>query len=530
MADAALLEFERLIAGLLRPDAYPHPVAAVERLDTHLSTVLLAGDYAYKLKKPLALDFLDFSTSELRRHYCEEELRLNRRTAPDLYLDLVSIGGTPEAPRVGVPTPLLAHAVRMHRFDNALRLDRLARCGRLTEAHIDSLALAIAQLHRGASPLPTEPASGDAGSVRRWPLATARAMREHAAGAGERQRIDALAAWLEHAAQRLAPTFAARRAAGAVRECHGDLHLANVVLVAGVPTPFDAIEFNPELRFIDVAGDLAFAFMDLHDLALPRLAWRLVSQYLEQSGDYDALTVLRFYAVYRALVRARVALIHEHQPGVPRAARVHEYRSFEEHLLLAEALTRSPPPLLVAMSGLSGSGKSTVALELAERLGGVRVRSDVERKRLHGLAPDARSDGGIYSADATRRTYARLRQVARTALAARVPAVIDAASLGRGQRAAFRALAAQAGARYALVRCEAPPAVLRERVAQRQRDGADASEAGVAVLERQSLGWEPLAGDEHGTVFRLDTSLPHDQQRQAVDAIVRALAQPPQQL
>lgn len=523
-----LLAHDALIAGLLRPQAYPHPVATVERLDTHISTVLLAGEFAYKIKKPVALGFLDFSTPELRRHYCEEELRLNRRTAPALYLDVVPIGGLPAAPRIGQGAPLLAHAVRMRRFDNALRLDRLARRGELTAAQIDALARAIAQLHRHAAPAPPDSPWGSAESARHWPLATAREMREQAAGAVERQRIDALAAWIGHEAQRLAPVFAVRRAAGAVREGHGDLHLANIVLVDGVPTPFDAIEFNSELRFIDVASDLAFAFMDLHDLAQPRLAWRLVSQYLERTGDYDALSVLRYYAVYRALVRARVALLHEHQPGVPRAARVHEYRSFAEHLSLAEVLTQAPPPLLVAMSGLSGSGKSTVALELAERLGGVRVRSDVERKRLHGLAPEARSGGGIYSAEATERTYARLRGVARVALAARVPVVVDAASLRRTERAQFRALAEQAGARFALVLCEALPEVLLARVAQREREGGDVSEADVAVLERQRQWQEPLGADERPHAFRLDTGLPPDFQRQAVDAVVRALAPPPQ--
>jgi predicted kinase len=416
----------------------------------------------------------------------------------------------------------------MRRFDNALRLDRLARRGELTTARIDALARVIAQLHRHAAPLASDAPWGRADTVRHGPLATVREMREQAAGAAERQRIDVLAAWLDRAGRRLTPVFAARRAAGAVRECHGDLHLANIVLMDGVPTLFDAIEFNPELRWIDVASDLAFAFMDLHDLAQPRLAWRLVSQYLEQADDYDGLAVLRYYAVYRALVRARVALLHEHQPGVPRAARVHEYRGFERHLSLAERLAEASPPLLVAMSGLSGSGKSTVALELAERLGAVRVRSDVERKRLHGFAPEARSDGGIYSGPATQRTYARLLDVARGALAARVAVIVDAASLKRAERELFRTLAVQAGARFALVLCEAPPEVLGARVAGRARAGRDASEAGVAVLAQQRHWQEPLAADEQLTAFRLDTGLPPDAQRQSVDAIVRALALRPQ--
>ncbi|MFN9478769.1 MAG: AAA family ATPase [Betaproteobacteria bacterium] len=527
MTDAALVAHEKLVAGLLRSAAYPHPVESVERLDTHISTVLLAGAYAYKIKKPVALGFLDFSTAERRRRFCEDELRLNRRTAPALYLDVLPITGTPQAPRIGGDGPALEYAVRMRRFDNALRLDRLARRGELTAAHVDALALGIARLHTNAAPV-RDARYGSAATAQHWPHATATQMRAQASGAAERARLDALAEWIDRAARQLAPTFAARRAAGCVRECHGDLHLANVVLWDGVPTPFDAIEFNPELSFIDIVSDLAFAFTDLHDLGLPRLAWRLVSQYLEQTGDYDGLAVLRYYAVYRALVRARVALIHEHQPGVTRAARVHEYRNFEEHLALAEALAGEPPPVLVATTGMSGSGKSTVALALAERLGGVRVRADVERKRLFGLAPHARSDGAIYSAEATRRTYARLNEVAALAVQARVPAIVDAASLKRAERAEFRALAAAYGARFVLLACEAPAEVLRARVARREQLDSDASEAGVAVLEQQRQWREPLAEDERSSAFTLDTSQAADAQSRALDGFVRELLAPSQ--
>jgi len=240
------------------------------------------------------------------------------------------------------------------------------------------------------------------------------------------------------------------------------------------------------------------------------------------------LHVLRYYAVYRALVRARVALIHEHQPGLARAARVHEYRSFEEHLSLAEALTRELPAVLVATTGLSGSGKSTVALELAERLGGVRVRADVERKRLFGLAPQARSERRIYSADATRRTYVRLCEGAQQALEARVPVIVDAASLKRAERAGFRALAAAHGARFALLACEAPAEVLRVRVVQRAQLGTDASEAGVDVLERQLQWCEPLAEDERNSAFTLDTSQAAAAQSRALDGFVRDLLARPQ--
>jgi hypothetical protein len=312
----------------------------------------------------------------------------------------------------------------------------------------------------------------------------------------------------------------ARAAAGFVRECHGDLHLANIVLLDGAPVPFDGIEFNDELRFIDVICDVAFTFMDLMDHGVPHFAWRLVGGYLERTGDHEGLSVLRYYAVYRALVRAEVALIRHRQPQLRRQVRLREHTSFEHYLALAERLSRPGARVLVVMTGLSGSGKSTVALELAQQLGGLRVRSDVERKRLFGFAPRDRTARDVYTAEATVRTYDRMAQVARATLLAGVPAVVDGAFLKRVERDRFRALARELGARFTLVSCEAPVDVLRARVAARHRAGRDASEADVDVLERQ-LGWqERPAPDEDADCIHVDT-----QEWAAVEERCRSLAE-----
>jgi aminoglycoside phosphotransferase family enzyme/predicted kinase len=508
-APSALELHEQLITGLLRCEAYSERVDRVERLDTHISTVLLAGAYAYKIKKPVNLGFLDFSTREQRLHCCIEELRLNRRTAPQIYLDVVAVVGSRSAPRIGMADAAeadgvaLEYAVRMRRFDNASILDRLAQSQRLTPEHIDRLAAAVASFHRRAERAPA--GYGTPAAVARWTDENFVSMRGHAQSAADRGRLDALAQWsaAEHRAQK--PRIAARLDGGFVRECHGDLHLGNIVLLDGEPVPFDAIEFNAELRLIDVVSDIAFTFMDLLDHGLPRLAWRFVSAYFERSGDYDGLALLRFYSVYRALVRAKVALIHLRQPQLPQQVRLREHTSFEHYLALAERLRRPGAPLLIVMTGLSGAGKSTVAQALAERVGGVRIRSDVERKRLYGLAPESKSDGSIYTTEATARTYARLADAARAVAAARVPAIVDAAFLKREERRQFRALAGALGVRHALVACEAPPDVLRARVAGRPL-GADPSEAGVEVLERQ-FGWrEPLDAEERSDATVIDTA------------------------
>ena len=499
-APSALELHEQLIAGLLRPAAYPGRVDRVERLDTHISTVLLAGAYAYKIKKPVDLGFLDFSTREQRLHCCMEELRLNQRTAPRIYLDVVAIVGSRSAPRIGLAAPaklegnILEYAVCMRRFDNASILDRLAQRRRLTAGHIERLAAAVASLHRKADRAPA--GFGTSASVARWVDENFLSMRSSAHSAADRGRLDALAQWsaAEHRAQ--VPRIGARLDGGFVREFHGDLHLGNIVLLDGVPVPFDAIEFSAELRLIDVVSDIAFTFMDLLDHGLPRLAWRFVSAYLEHTGDYDGLALLRFYSVYRALVRAKVALIHIQQPQLPQQVRLREHTSFEHYLALAERLCQPGAPLLIVMTGLSGAGKSTVAQALAERIGGVRIRSDVERKRLYGLAPEAQSDGSIYTAEATTHTYARMAEAARAVTTAGVPAIVDAAFLRHAERQQFRALAGALGVRHALAVCEAPLDVLRARVAARAALGADPSEAGVDVLERQIDWREPLGAEE----------------------------------
>ena len=449
-----LQEHEALVRGLLNPCAYAHPVQHVERIDTHISTVLLAGEFAYKLKKPVDLGFLDFSSLEKRYRCCLEELRLNRRTAPGLYLDVVPIVATSTGPRVGVVAgEPVEYAVRMLRFDPQCTLDHLAARGQLTGDLIDRLAAIVARLHAEAAVAP--PGFGASEAIRRLTEATIGTIRDRVQSAADRARLDALAAWGAAEWRACAAQMEARRAAGFVRECHGDLHLANIVRLDSEPVLFDGIEFNDELKFIDVTCDVAFAFMDLTDHGAPHLAWRFVGRYLEQTGDYGGLSVLRYYAVYRALVRAEVALIRLRQPELRRQVRLREHTSFEQYLALAERLSRPGARALVVMTGLSGSGKSTVALELAQRLDGVRVRSDVERKRLFGFAPHDRTERAVYTTEATARTYDRMAEVARAALVAGVPAVVDGAFLRRVERDRFRALARELEARFTLVACAA---------------------------------------------------------------------------
>ena len=521
----ALSSHHALVRALMRREAWPEPLPAdarFELIETHISSLLLAGDGVLKLKKPLRLPFLDFSTPDLRRHFCEEEVRLNRRTAPQLYRAVLPVTGPPPAPRLGGPGPAIDWALWMHRFDNRQLYDRLAQAGALTADHVDALAAEIAAFHAA---LPTSPpAFGDPAVAQRWAADNLRELQALAAGLPDaaRAQLAALAPWNAARAQQLQPLLAQRRAAGAVVEGHGDLHLGNIVQHQGRPLLFDALEFNPELRHGDRLNDLAFAFMDLLAHGLPRLAWRLLSLTLEASGDHDALPLLRWFASYRALVRAKVALIQAGQaPGVAGAP---QRAAALERIELAQRLAFPPAPRIVLTSGLSGSGKSTVALQLAEALGAVRVRSDVERKRLHGLAATERPTDAaqLYNPDSTARTYARLAEVARVALAGGVSVVLDAAFLRRAERAALQRLAAEHGVDYALVLCEASPATLAARIGQRQADGRDPSDADLAVLQLQQRVREPLADGERASARVLDTEGPREAVAARAEALFRA--------
>ncbi|MGZ5048621.1 MAG: bifunctional aminoglycoside phosphotransferase/ATP-binding protein [Usitatibacter sp.] len=497
-----------LIASLSSPGCYPHPVDRVQVLETHVSYVFLAGEFAYKIKKPVHLGFLDFSSLQARRFYCEEEVRLNRRTAPGLYLGVVPIGGSPPTLR-GTSAPV-EYAVKMKRFSQDALLDRLARECRLVPATVDALAETVARFHGSA---PRAEAIGEQDSVDR---ATGPALDNFAdIAALERSEavhgaLGRLREWTLRQRDRLGRRFALRRLDGYVRECHGDLHLGNVVLADGAPVLFDCIEFDARLRWIDVMSDVAFTVMDLEHHGLPRLAARFLDAYLERTGDYAGLRVLRFYLVYRAMVRAKIACIRYHQHGLTSRERAAAHAEFLDRLRLAERLARSAPPVLVLMHGLSGSGKTTASALLVEALGAVRIRSDVERKRLHGMQADAASGSGLaaglYSREETRRTYAHLATLAHEVLAAGYPVVVDAAFLDRADRDHFRHVARTAGAAFELVTCMAPDEVLRERIARRGAARDDASEAGAAVLDLQRRTGDALADDERIHCVALDTT------------------------
>ncbi len=489
-----------LIEALRKPGTYPHPVRRVNEIQTHISTVLLTGKFAYKIKKPLDLGFLNFLSLEDRKRYCEEELRLNRRLAPQLYLDVVAFSGDPRAPKFnGEGTPF-EYAVKMRQFDQEALLDQVLARGELSEAMIDEIARRMADFHREATVSGMDAPFGTPEAVFAPMQQNFDQLRPLLQDPEQLAQLERLEQWTQHRHAEVFDLLAERKQGGFIRECHGDMHLGNMALIKKEIAIFDGIEFNDYFRWIDVMSELAFLSMDLDDRGAHALSRRVINAYLAESGDYAGLALLRFYQVYRAMVRAKVASIRLSQGGLDEDERAAILKAYQGYADLAEHYTRGGQGAVMITHGMSGSGKSTAAQQLVQMLGAVCVRSDVERKRLHGLKADEASGsqigGGIYTAEATEATYQRLLQLAAGIARAGFPAVVDATFLKRAQRHRFAVTVSELKLPFLILDMRVNETQLRERLTQRLKQGADASEANLEVLEQQLRQHEPLERDE----------------------------------
>jgi aminoglycoside phosphotransferase family enzyme/predicted kinase len=488
---------------LLRAESFSHPIVRLELRETHISWVVLTGVFAYKIKKPVRFDFIDASTVEKRRHLCEEEIRLNSRLAPDLYLDVLPIVRQERGLKVGGVGVAIEYAVRMKQFSADDELPALLRTNAVSRQEVNELGCLIAEFHTHAERqesskdvMQTRPAKSVLSNIDE--LAAHRVMKQSIV-------IDDLVQWTQREANGLGERLKQRASAGKVRECHGDLHAGNIVRFDGRLVPFDCIEFNEELRWIDVCDDIAFLFMDFLSHGRQDFAFTFLNRYLEDTGDYEATRVLRFFAVYRALVRARVdQLALEQAPNdtTDRRARM------GHRIKLARELTQGPTrALLIVMQGVSGSGKSWLSERLLAEGPAVRVRSDVERKRLARLADRPGEAYDIYSAEFTQRTYQRALDCAEHSLSAGYTTIVDATFLQRDHREPFFALAARLHIPHAIVACSAEYAVLAARIVERKRTHQDASDADLAVLRHQLDTFQPLTIAESPQVITARTDL-----------------------
>ncbi len=482
-------------------------------IETHISYVLVCGGQAWKIKKALRNSFLDQSKLALRLHACDEELRLNRRLAAALYLGVVAVTGSPAAPQLGGSGRVIDCAVQMRAFAQDDLWDRLAARGALRAADIDQLAAVLAPFHASAAVADAKGPFGLPAQVRAPLLESLDELEALVQTAAQHQSLGRLRAWEDRAFARLAPGMATRLAQGRVRECHGDLHLGNVTMIGGQATVFDGIEFNEGFRWIDVMSDIAFMAMDLLAHGLPRLAHRFVNAYLELSDDYAGAPVLGYYLVHRALVRAKVELMRLQQCQVATQSLQTDASEAQRHaaaaaryLDLAVQFGSQAEPVLMLTHGFSGSGKTTLTQGLLEATGAVRIRADVQRKRLAGMQPLQHSgsglNAGLYNPDMTAATYARLLDLAGPVLAAGRHVILDATFLRREQRDAARAWARARGRPCLILDFDAKPELLRQRLRERAARGDDASEADEAVLAAQMQSAQPVQADEEGAVHR----------------------------
>lgn len=503
--ETSAAEHAQLVRALATELAAMH--GKVDIVETHISSVVLAGKHAIKLKKPVDFGFLDYSTLAKRRRSCQQELVLNRRYAPSLYEAVVPITGERARPVLGGSGQPLDYALLMRRFPSQAELPGALERGALTPALIDGLAATLARFHGAAPALTARSRYGAPAGILRD--CRDNIARLSASAPEHRATLEAIADWTLTAAHRLESQFQSRRRGGRIRECHGDLHLGNMVLVDGAILPFDCIEFDRALRCIDVMSDLAFVVMDLDRLGAAPLASRLLNEYLTITGDYDGARVLRFYLVYRAMVRAKVAALRAGQISASPAAFVGN-RVVDTNISLAARYCSRSRPVLILMHGFSGSGKTRLARELVTLLGAVQIRTDVERKRLAGVPAEARSGSGIgnglYSRSRSQDTYARLRDAAESCLSGGFSVIVDGAFLLRADRQPFRDLARRLDVQPILVSLEARAEQLRERIAARQALGQDASEADASVLEWQMANAEPLADSERSIALRIDAT------------------------
>ncbi|QDT42631.1 Zeta toxin [Gimesia alba] len=484
-----------LIESLQKKSLFDHPVDEFQVLETHISWVLLTGSYAYKLKKHVDLGFVNFSTLELRKKYCEEEVRLNRRLAPDLYLKVIPITGTEAAPELDGAGEVIDYAVQMVQFSQENLLSHAIEQGTLTTAHIDLLAQEVAEFHTKIDIAGDDLEYGRPEKIMAPVEENFRHLSElFSTDAAVQEMVALIRTENERWYDSHQSLLTQRKSEGFIRECHGDMHLNNMILSDTGVTLFDCLEFNAALRWVDVMSEVAFLVMDLEDRGHADYAMRFLNRYLELTGDYAGVPLLRFYLSYRAMVRAKVAALRLSQHHLSEAEEAEIREEFWSYLELAKKYVMPTEPVLMLTHGVSGSGKSYGSGLLLEGMNAIRVRSDTERKRLQTELQLA--DAELYSRETTDKTYQRLSDLAQAILEAGWNVIVDATTLKAWQRSLFRKLAESMNVPFLLLYFSADRKVLESRIAAREAAGGDPSDATTEVLAHQLAEVEPLTAAE----------------------------------
>lgn len=495
MSDNADIQ-AKLLQTLKKPGMFPGTHSEPTVLETHISTVFLTDDYAYKIKKPVNFGFLDFSSLDQRRHFCEEELRLNRRLAPDLYLEVVKISGSVDAPEFGGDGEAIEYAIKMRQFSQDQLFNRLLTENRLDEELMREVARIAADFHTRAESAGADQPYGTAEAVLDPMQQNFDQLRGLIEEEDKLRQLDTLEQWTIDSHAKLKSLLDKRKSEGYIRECHGDMHLGNIALVDGEVAIFDGIEFNDFFRWTDVMSEIAFLTMDLDHRGANDLSNIVLNEYLAQSGDYEGLRLLRFYQVYRAMVRAKVSSFRLAQEGLSEVERQGILDDYQGYIDLALHYSAPRTPALVVMHGFSGSGKTFISNRLATELNAIHLRSDIERKRLAGISPHTNGgsdiNAGIYTHEMSKKTYHHLRELSQVLLESGFNVIVDATFLTRAQRDLFSSLTTN----WVILDIQASAEELRANILSREAAGTDASDATIRVMEHQLANNDSLGEDE----------------------------------
>lgn len=500
-----------ILKSLLKPDAYPDAATGVELIQTHVSYIFLTDQHAYKIKKPVDFGFLNFSTIDRRRFYCNEEVRLNRRLCPDIYEGVVELRETPHGAAFFGNGTILDYAVKMKRLPAERMLDKLVAAGNITAAKMREVSRIIAEFHLSA---PTSAPIAEYGRLERimynWQENFEQTIpfEDSTLPAHDRELIRS---WVTSFAAEHENLFQQRVDEGFIRECDGDIHLENICLDNGNIRIFDCIEFNDRFRCCDTAADIAFLLMDLDFHGRPDLTNDVIDEYVAVSGDAGAVALIDFYKIYRAFVRGKVESFRLNDSGINQDEQMlAKHRAIRYFRLVRGYIERSRlKPTLFITCGLMGTGKSTLTAQLAFELGIASCNSDVIRKQLAGLPVDQPAshafNEGLYNRQAHEATYAELLRRADQHLTQGSSVIIDACFAHRDQRSAFSALAGRHAVPFIILHITCTEAENKRRLLDRAAAGPAVSDGRLELLADQSAGFEP-PDESEGTVILLHGS------------------------
>ncbi len=497
---------QTLIDALQNSALFDHECLYFKVIETHISWVILTGQFAYKIKKPLDLGFIDYSTLAKRLHFCQEELRLNSLLAPETYLDVVAIGGTEENPQINDPRNPIEYAVRMNEFSQSMMFDQLLSEKTLSPEQVKDAARALADFHHKTNHCPPELEFGHSTQIYEPVKQNFDQIKDFLTEERHLQQLHHLETWSHQEHDRLSATMEIRKQQGFVKECHGDAHLGNIALVEEKPVYFDCIEFNDSLRWTDTMADLGFLVMDLEYQQQPEFAALAADSYMQKTGDYAGLAMLNYYKVYRAIVRGKVNLFQwsqakdDEKPALWDTA----LRCFS----LAEAYTQPPQPVMLITQGVTCSGKSTMARQLVKSVLCIHLSSDRERKRMAGLNATAKTfssvNKNLYSHEMHQQTYQKLADLTSIIIQAGYSVVIDASFIKQQYRQYFIDLAAKLQVPFFIIQTQVEENTLRTWLSDRMKNEHETSEAYQEVLTMQLADQEALTTVEKSFLLQFE--------------------------